>query len=127
MEKYVIDASALLTFFFPDEKPTKEIKNVIDEFVNEKCQLYAPELLKIEIGNALRSSVLRKRMSKKDAKELFNKFLLLNITYLDTDLKESLELSIENNISLYDGIYVHLSKDLNVNLITRDNNLKNLC
>jgi len=126
MEKYVIDASALLTFFLPDEKPTTQIDKIIEKFSSGKCELFAPELLKTEVGNALRSCVLRKRMPKKRALDLFEKFLLLEVNYEDVNLKKALSLSIKYNISLYDGIYAYLAKSRRVPLLTRDSKLNKL-
>lgn len=123
---FVIDSSALYAILAPDEKPSHELQNIFLDFSKQKLNLYAPELLKYEITNILKSSILRKRVSAKQAQIFLKKFLEQKIYYQVIDFNKALEISIEENISAYDACYLYLSQTLNLPLLTLDTKLQKL-
>lgn len=125
--KVLIDASAMLSFLFKDESTPQETKLAFEEFANYQLEFIAPLLLKSEVGNALRSAVLQKRLTEAIAKKLFNKFLQIPVTYIKTlDLKQILTLSIKTKLSFYDATYLHTAHSFNLELLTLDKKLKKL-
>lgn len=114
--KIVVDASYILSFLFPDE-------NSIDEIPGK---MFAPQLLDYEIVNALRSAVLRKRISQHLAIELFEEYNTFLITKKTVDFSKVLELSIKRQISTYDASYLVLANDLEAKLLTLDKQLAKL-
>jgi len=125
--KVLIDASAMLSFLFKDESAPQEIKEAFAKFTNYQLELVAPTLLKSEVGNALRSAVLQKRLTDTVAKKIFNKFLQIPITYIKTlDLKQILTLAIKTKLSFYDATYLHTAHSFELELLTLDKKLKKL-
>lgn len=109
----VVDASYVLSWLLPDEsRPTLA-----------PSQRVAPELLKYEIINALRSNVTRERIDKSIAKKLLNELANWQIEYQKIDMVEALELALLYKISGYDASYLWLAKKLKCKLLTWDKKL----
>ena len=125
MKTAVIDASAVLAFILPDESTPKSVNHAFTNFAQGKLRLIAPDLLKLEISNALRSAVIKKRMTQKLAKKILNKFLELNIEYQENNnLKQILQIALKHNLSVYDAVYLELSQKCKAELLTLDQQLK---
>ena len=77
----VIDASVILAKLLPDEGQISKLEHYYIQFAANKLDFAAPVLLKFELTNALRSSVLRKRVSEEAATRLLKEVLKLPIYY----------------------------------------------
>ena len=124
-KSYIIDASFILTYLFPDE-PYTEADALFEEYEKGSVKLCSSSLLPLEVANGLRSSVLRKRYDKKTILTLFRTFLEYPIDFKKLNYEEILSLSLEKSISVYDASYLSLSYNLNLPLLTRDETLKKL-
>lgn len=122
---FVIDASYVLSFLLPSEN-TPEAENLFNQFQQQKLSLIAPILLNYEITNALKTNVMRKKISGKQAHSLLSAFKLLNIKQEPIDFKDILKTAIDNNVSAYDASYLVLAKKKRVKLLTLDRKLNNL-
>ncbi|MBU1071519.1 type II toxin-antitoxin system VapC family toxin [Patescibacteria group bacterium] len=123
----VIDSSAILSYLLPDESPPKKISHTFQLYQQNKLNLIAPELLKIEVGNTLKTAILQKRLQPKLAKQILKQFLLLPIRYTyQINYLATLNLTIKHNLSFYDALYLHLSQINQVPLITIDKKLAKL-
>ncbi|MEA3355191.1 MAG: type II toxin-antitoxin system VapC family toxin [Patescibacteria group bacterium] len=122
----VIDASAILSILFTDEKTPQFLKTRITQFSQGKLKILAPDILKYEVTNSIKSAVLQKRIAKNIAIKLLKKFLLLPITYLPINHQKTLILAIRHNLSVYDTSYLHLAKSKHYPLLTLDKKLKQL-
>lgn len=126
-ETSVIDASAILSILFTDEKTPPWLKKSINLFSQGKLKLLAPRILKYEVANSIKSAVLQKRTTEDVAIKLLKKFLLLPISYPNNlDHPSILSLAINKNLSVYDASYLHLSKSKRCPLLTLDKKLKRL-
>ncbi len=121
---YVIDSSALLPYFLPDEKLPFSIKSTINKFINNRISLIAPSILKYEIGNALKSSVKRKRLNNIDAEKIYSSFLNFPIQYLSPNYSDTMTLSLKYDLSYYDASYLCLAQEQKAKLLTLDKKLK---
>lgn len=124
IKKIVLDASAVLSFIIFDEKIPPIVKEVFDLYSHGECQFVAPDLLKLEVSNALRSAVKSKRLSKDIALSILKEFLNLEILYKKVEEISVLEMAINQEISVYDATYLWLSKKHQIDLVTLDKNLK---
>lgn len=122
---FVIDASYVLSFLLPSEN-TPEAENLFNQFQQQKISLIAPILLSYEIANALKTNVMRKKISGKQAHNLLSAFKLLNIKQEPIHFKDILKTAIDNNVSAYDASYLVLAKKKRVKLLTLDRKLKQL-
>jgi len=121
----VVDASFVLARLFLDEN-TPEVRQSFELLAQGSLKMYAPILLIYEVGNALKSATLRKRLGTDQAKNLYQNFLLLPITYVDIEPANVLELSINENLSFYDASYVLLARKRVSLLLTLDKRLVQL-
>lgn len=124
---FVVDSSVFVAYLLPDEQLPPQLKQVFQSFsTNKEVILIAPPLLKYEFGNTLKSSVLRNRLNLKSAHAIFSQFLLLNIVYKTPNLKETLNLAIKRNLSVYDASYLQLALSHPCPLLSLDTRLQNL-
>lgn len=122
-KKVIIDASAMLSLIFPDEEISSYHQQIFDQFQNNTVKCIAPPLLKIEVANALKNGVKRKRLTPDIATQIFQKFLQLPIEYKSEDASAALSLAIRHDLSVYDAIYLAQVIQLKLELITRDKKL----
>ena len=112
----VVDASYALSWLLPDEeRPTLRPEHK-----------FAPELLRYEIVNALRSNVVQKRIDRALAEKLLGVFDGWQIQYQPVDMKSTLDLAIGQNLSGYDASYLWLARKLKIKLLTWDKKLEKL-
>jgi predicted nucleic acid-binding protein len=129
----VVDASALLPAWLPQERLQAHADALIDAHAAGQTTLCAPPLLAHEILNALYLAVRGKpgmpaRLNSRAAEEGWHLFKELQITLMDTaDLgPRILELSIAHQRpSTHDMSYVALAERLQTHLVTADGRLLN--
>ena len=122
----VLDASAILSYILPDEQPPKHLTRIFKLWKDQKSHPMSPSLLKLEVGNTLKSSVKRKRLTLSTALTIYNQFLKLPISYITPNLPKTLKLASKYNLSFYDALYLSLSKEKNAPLVTLDKKLARL-
>lgn len=121
---FIIDASFVLARLLPDEK-SLYVDKIFNEFAEGKIKFFAPPILPLEIINGLKYAY-PKRITEKQATKLIEDFIEFGIEYLELDLKFVFEISVNQNLSVYDASYVYLSKREKLPLLTMDEKLKNL-
>jgi len=118
--KYVIDASALINIVL---KFYKKDLNFINRLIEEIIFL---DLIFYEIGSYLRKYKKMKEVLDNEIKEmieLFN-YIIGKAKIEEVRLKyEILDLSIKENLSYYDVVYLYLAKKYNLILISDDKDL----
>ncbi len=124
--KAVVDASFVLALLLPDEKREGLAKKTLDSYQKGKISFFAPELLKFEVANGLRTAVKRKRISQKLAQKLLAIFIRLKINYQKVAFNKVLNLSLRLNLSAYDASYLALSRQLKLKFLTLDSKLARL-
>lgn len=117
--EYVLDSSVLVKWFSPyNEEHRGKALSLLNLYKEGKIDLYIPELAICEVSNALRYN---KNFNESEVKDIL-KFLMnleLSIVNLSEDIvNKSLGISYENNITVYDAIFIGLSNALKIPLIT---------
>lgn len=126
MEKIVVDASFLLAVLLPDERPQKKFKKFLDQYANGKIELLAPNLIKYEVTNGIKSAVIRKRIPKKVGKELAEILNEFEIKTFTPNYNQVFKLALKHEISAYDAAYLSLAKNKSVELLSLDEKLTSL-
>jgi len=123
--RLVIDASALLKAYFPDEHGTENAKEIIFRYSLGDLELSAPSLMDYEISNAVFTAYKRKRVPFNDARNILEKILGLDIKRHDfhSFKNELLDLGKKYNLSVYDASYLALALRLNADMVTGDEKL----
>jgi predicted nucleic acid-binding protein len=121
---YVVDASWEMLYLLPDEANARMGVLADKLFQVDANELVAPPLLPFEVGNALKMSVKRNRISEKLASIEYKKYFKMPIKYLEVDWDKVLKFSIKNNLNYYDGVYVWLALEKKAELLTLDEEMK---
>ena len=124
---FVVDSSYILSVLLPDEKRLPAAKNNLKLITSEKNKIISSPLLEFEVGNGVRSALLRKRIKSNSPSILIKNFNLLPIKIEKIDNERVLSISITNNLSFYDATYLFLAKSRNAVLLTLDEKLFSLC
>jgi len=118
--KYVIDTSALINIVL---KFYKKDLNFINGLIEESI---FPDLIFYEIGSYLRKYKETNKVSNNEIKEmteLFN-YIIGKAKIEEERLNyEILDLSIKENLSYYDAVYLYLARKYNLILISDDEDL----
>lgn len=118
----VVDASCILNLLLPDEE-TGRFDSYLLQYKNGEIKLIAPVLLEFEVGNALRSAVLKKRVTRQQGEALFEAFLNLSIESHPLSYKQVFKTSLTHNLSFYDAAYLYLAREFACPLLTLDSRL----
>ncbi len=115
----LLDTSVVVKWFLPEEDSVRAI-NLRESHVRDEVQLYAPDILLMELANALRYSPLTSAEEIPQALELLSE---LNITTIEFELEillSAVTLSLENDLAIYDSYFLALAQALELPLITAD-------
>ena len=118
---FVVEASFVLSFLLREEEALAEI---FKDYVNGRVEFVTSDLLKYEVGNGLRSAVLKKRISSKTARAIYQEFLVLGISEEVPGPLQTLKIALLRKISFYDASDLALSRQKGWPLLTRDKALE---
>lgn len=118
----MIDASVVLKWFLNEEDSNKAIK-IREETYLGNISLIVPELIFSEVLNVLKY----KKFNEKELSEinfaLWNTCLIIQKTNKNL-LDLAIKISIDNDFTIYDSIYIALAQLHGCELITADEELK---
>ena len=120
----IIDASVLLSAFFPDEAQA-QAQAILHTHAAGKGRLKAPMLVVYEVSNAIWQAEQRGRITSAQADEILQTVANLGIELLPLDWGEMLPLAREYNRSAYDAAYLTLAQRVGESLVTGDKRLYN--
>jgi predicted nucleic acid-binding protein len=123
MTAYVVDASVVVKWFFPEEYSVK-----CRELLSSGNDLSAPSLIWSEAGNVIWKRFRRGEISPAEARETVVDILqmpVLDISSKDL-LPSALEIAVAVGISVYDALYLSLALSRTCLMITADKKLINI-
>jgi predicted nucleic acid-binding protein len=118
----IIDASVILSAFFPDEAQPRA-QALIGEHVAGRLALKAPTLLIYELSNAAWQAERRGRITRSQADEILQAIAGLEIEIIPQSWGEMLPLARRFNLSAYDAAYLALAEQTGETLVTGDERL----
>lgn len=114
----VLDASVTVKWFLNEENSDKAI-NLKESFLRGDLLIIAPDLITLEILNALRYNKKKEKEIVMANKDIFE--LGLNLIRVNNELlSKTIENSIKYNITIYDALYITLAQIHGTFLITAD-------
>lgn len=122
--KFVVDSSFILSFLL-DEKNT-DTEAVFKRFTDGEVILFAPMIIDFEVGNALRTCVLQKKLTAKKALAIYKVYFDLLIELDSISYEKTLKMAIQKKLSFYDASYVYLSHAKKLPLLSLDKRLLTL-
>ena len=123
-EIYVIDASYVMAFLMNED--ANEVKDMFCRFSTNEIQFIAPVILKYEVGNSLRSQILRKRLTQSEAHKLYRFFLKMSIDEYAIDYLETMNIALTKHITFYDASYLAMARRSSAQILTLDKALLKL-
>lgn len=110
----VIDSSALIKYVAKEEGWEK-----VEEHLKEGC--LTVDLAVKETANALVKKVLRNEVTVETAKEIVGRLpKIVRIIPQKEHLLKALEIAVEHKIAVYDALFIALSVNTNIPLLTSD-------
>jgi len=104
----VIDASVVVKWFV-EEEGSEEALKVRDRYVEGEIQIIAPELITFEVLNALYFKRLFSEDELKQISEALEAYSFSLYPLRGEYARKAVEISYENDITLYDASYVALA------------------
>lgn len=115
----VLDASVIVKWFC-EEKFTDIALKIRDKFFQGDIKIVIPELMFYEVSNAIRYN---KAFSKEDKIEAIGDLFLLDFNVIPSDrniLSQAMEYALETYTTIYDNVYLSVSRLKKCPLITAD-------
>lgn len=117
--EYVLDSSVLIKWLshYNEEYRDKAL-SLLELYKERKVDLFIPELAICEVSNALRYNKNFSANEVKDILKFFFNLELFTVNLNEEIINISLDISYEDNITVYDAIFIALSNVLKIPLIT---------
>lgn len=115
----LLDTSVVVKWFVPEEDSEKAL-SLRQAQEDRELQLYAPEMLLMELANALRYS---SEFSTREIVEALETPFELNILLMPFSLEalnSAVSLSQEHDLAVYDAYFLALAQAMEIPLITAD-------
>jgi predicted nucleic acid-binding protein len=120
----IVDASVILSAFFPDEAQDRAQALIRDHVIGH-VQLTAPTLLLYEVTNAVLQARRRGRIDDEQADDILSSFEGLGIALEPVTWQQMLLLAVRFDRSAYDAAYLALAEVTEQHLITGDSRMYN--
>ncbi len=88
------------------------------------ADVFAPEILPYEIGNALSAMYKRKQITSTEALTAQESTEVISVRLVPIDIQEALGLAMEFTIYAYDAYFLQCAKSLSSPLLTLDKRMK---
>ncbi len=121
MMPLVIDTSVVVKWLNQDnEKYIDKADKILEDAKNYRVELWAPELVKYEIGNVL---LYGKKITTRNIEHLFHIFYSLPINFIPENKElacNTFMLAQNLGITYYDASFLAVAKQYNATLVTED-------
>ncbi len=120
MEKFVLDASIALKWFFPQEKNSDIARRILSETKRGKIRVIVPQIFFFEIVNVIKT---KSKSTPNDVLEVIDKIFSLQLESEEADLHLLSKANFyaqKFGLSIYDASYVATAKINEAILITAD-------
>lgn len=126
MENVVIDSSIAIKWFVV-EPYSDEARKILDQYKAGDLNLLGPDLINAEVGNIVWKKHRLQDLSAEDAQEVLNTFRTVTFHFTPGAelLDEACRLAIAHARTVYDMMYVALSKREKCRFVTADERLVN--
>ena len=121
-QKKVVDASVAAKWFL-NEEDTKRALLIRDAHIKEETLIIVPDLLFLEVLNALKYKNSDKELLEKVNKILWDIQLHIERTN-EFILEKAVQISIDYNLTIYDALYAAIAQMYGCPLITTDEKRK---
>ena len=126
MRNLVLDTSALLRFYVPDGPLPEGLEPAIEAAWGGEIMLLAPELAMAEAAQVLRKKEAAGGLTPSEADEILTAVLGLPIEFIRHDrlFPGAVTLARRHNVTVYDALFLALTRKEHAALMTADDRLK---
>jgi predicted nucleic acid-binding protein len=119
MIRRVLDSSVAIAWYLPESysAAAKRWQNLL---MDGKAELYAPSLQYWEFANLLRTYVRRRELAADIAGEIYSLHQEAPLVLVEPARASVLDLALKYEATAYDAVYVALSLELQVPLLTAE-------
>ena len=118
----VLDASVIAKWFKYEEGREKALE-IRDNFISDQEQITFPDLLILELANLLRFSRIYNQTDIIKAVESIENMDIDIVVPTFEVIKDSVRMAVENDLTVYDAVYISLAESLGCDFITADEKL----
>lgn len=126
MENVVVDSSVAIKWFIT-ELYSDESRKILDGYKAGDINFLAPDLINAEVGNIIWKKHRLQDLSAEDAQEIMDTFktVMIDFTSSAALMDEAYQLAITHERTVYDMMYVAMSKREKCRFVTADERLVN--
>jgi predicted nucleic acid-binding protein len=119
MKAAVLDTSVAVAWYLP-EVFASAARVWQSELVSQQARLYVPSLHFWELGNVLRTYVLRRELDEATAREIWELHLEAPLELQEPPRERVLNIALEYGATVYDAVYIALALEIGVPLLTAE-------
>lgn len=122
MQVIVLDASVAVKWYC-EETDTNVALEIQEQYLSGELRICFPDLVFLELANAIR---YKENSRLKDVKNVLENFVKLRFNIITPTVKlieEAARISFDFDVTVYDGIYIALARELRTQFVTADEKL----
>ena len=116
----VVDTSVIISVVINEKHKAQLIK------ITKGEELFAPESLHWEVGNAFTAMFKRKKIELQLAVKALKFYQKIPLRFVEVDLEKSLKIAYKYNIYAYDAYFIECAQEYKFPLLTLDNSLMDI-
>jgi len=123
----VVDASVVLKWFLP-ESDSASADFLLEKFLNSEAELFAPDVLLVEVASALwKRVVLRSELTPDEATLVYRDLLTMPLSLAPTEALAhgAFQWAVKHRHPVYDALYCTLAMERQCDFVTADQALVN--
>ena len=124
---FVVDASVIVEFLVPGGRGAAAGRFMGGLAWAEPLDLFAPDMILLEVGNVVRKLALAGLVAHPIADELVARLPELAIAKVESGALLSGAWALRHNMTIFDASYATLARELSVPLVTTDAKLARAC
>ena len=127
MKSYVLDTSALIRYYIPDGPMPDGLEKIIEQGWQGDALLFVPELALVESAQVLLKKERAGFLAPDESDEIIRniKSIPMEIRRHRDILEPAILLARKHSLTVYDAMFLALSKKQNAQLVTADKKLHN--
>lgn len=122
MQVIVLDASVAVKWYC-EEIDTDVALEIQEKYLSGELKICFPDLVLLELANAIR---YKENSGLEDVKNVLENFAKLRFSIITPTIRlveEAARISFDFNVTVYDGIYIALARELKTEFVTADEKL----
>ena len=112
--KIIADTNIFLSVALEEKSKSKIVS------LTQGCDIYAPEILPYEIGNALSAMVKRKQIDSSDVVSIFSITQKIPVKLIKVDIPNALSIATDKNIYAYDAYFIQSALSSSCSVLSLD-------